>query len=201
MNKKAMYKLSYGLYLLTAREGERDNGCIVNTAVQVANNPARISVAVIKENLTCDMIVNTGRCCLSVLTQDAPFSLFERFGMQSGRTADKFADMDGVARSESGLCYLTKHANAYLALEVTASYDLGSHMLFICQAAEGEVLSDEPSCTYAYYQSVIKNSAAAPTPKKGWRCTVCGYVYEGENLPPDFVCPLCKHGPEDFEPI
>ena len=198
MDKKALHRLSYGLYLLSAREGERDNACIINTAVQVANSPVLVSVAVLKDNLTCGMVESTGRFALSVLTQDAPMELFRRFGMQSGRAADKFAGFAAVTRTESGLYRLTEHANAYLSLEVTAAHDLGSHMLFIGRAAEAEVLSDSPSCTYAHYQDTIRKQPAA---KKGWRCKVCGYVYEGESLPADFVCPLCKHGPEDFEPI
>ena len=202
MDKKALHRLSYGLYLLSAREGERDNACIINTAVQVANNPVLVSAAVLKNNLTCAMIENTGRCALSVLTEDAPLELYRRFGMQSGRTADKFDGFAAVTRTESGLYRLTEHANAYLALEVTASQDLGSHMLFIGRVTEAETLSDVPGCTYAQYQNALKKqSAPAPAAKKAWRCKVCGYVYEGESLPADFVCPLCKHGPEDFEPV
>lgn len=197
MDKKALHQLSYGLYLLSAREGERDNACIINTAVQVAN-PALVSVAVNKDNLTCAMVADTGRFALSVLDQDAPMELFRRFGMQSGRDADKFAGFPAVTRTESGLYRLTEHANAYLSLAVTASQDLGSHMLFIGRVDQAEVLTHSPSCTYAHYLDSIRQQPAA---KKGWRCKVCGYVYEGESLPTDFVCPLCKHGPEDFEPI
>ena len=199
MNRKATYKLSYGVYLLSAREGERDNACIINTAVQVANDPTRISIAVIKGNYTHDMIERTGVFNLSAITEDAPFPLFQRFGMQSGRDADKFAGFESVARSENGLYYLTQWANAFMSLKVVQSLDLGSHTLFIGELVDGEVLSDAPTCTYAYYQSVIKNAAPKPAVKKGWRCKVCGYVYEGETLPADFLCPLCKHGPEDFE--
>lgn len=193
MNTKAAYKLSYGVYLLSAREGEKDNACIINTAVQVANNPTRISVSVIKGNLTHDMIVKTGKCNLSAISEDAPYALFERFGMQSGRTANKFEGFENVRRSENGLYYLTAWANAFLSLNVREAHDLGSHTLFIAELADGEVLSDAASCTYAYYQSTIKSAATKPQaaagPVKKWVCSVCGYVHEGEN-PPE-TCPLC----------
>lgn len=202
MNTKALYNLSYGVYLLSANDGERDNACIINTAVQVANNPTRISVAVIKGNLTHDMIAKTGKFNLSVISQDADFSLFQRFGMQSGRDVDKFADFHDVTRSGNGLLYLTKQANSFMSLWVVETHDLGSHTLFVGQLTDAENLSKEPSCTYAYYQGVIKKSQPKPeAAKKGWQCKVCGYVYEGDALPEDFVCPICKHGPEDFEKL
>lgn len=199
MNTKALYHLTYGVYLLSAKEKGRDNACIINTAVQVANNPTRISVAVIKSNLTHDMIVATKELNLSAISTDAPFSLFQHFGMQTGRSVDKFADFADVSRSENGLYYLTKYANSFVSLKVVESYDLGSHTLFIGEMVDGEVLSSQPSCSYGYYQSTIKASAPKPAAKKGWKCKVCGYIYEGEELPKDFVCPLCKHGAEDFE--
>lgn len=199
MNTKALYNLTYGVYLLSAKANERDNACIINTAVQVANNPTRISIAVIKENLTQEMITETGTFNLSAITADAPFSLFAHFGMQSGRTVNKFSDFTYVSRSENGLYYLTKWSNTFLSLRVVNSYDLGSHILFIGEVVDGEVLSDLPSCSYGYYQSTIKRSAPKPAAKKGWKCKVCGYIYEGETLPEDYVCPICKHGAEDFE--
>ena len=201
MNGKALYHLTYGVYFMSAREGDRDNACIINTAVQVANNPTRISIAAIKGNLTHDMILATGKCNLSSLSTDAPFSLFERFGMQSGRSVDKLADFSDVARSENGLYYLTKYATAFLSLKIVETHDLGSHTLFIGELTDGEVLANDQDCTYGYYQTVIKASAAKPAPKSGWRCTVCNHVYEGENLPEDYICPICKHGAEDFEQI
>ena len=199
MNLKALYNLTYGLYFLSAKENERDNACIINTAVQVANNPTRISIAAIKGNLTHDMILATGKFNLSAISTDAPFSLFRHFGMQSGRTTDKFADFPDVKRSENGLLYLTKYSNAFMSLKVTESHDLGSHTLFIGELMDCEVLSSSESCTYGYYQSTIKKNAPKPAAKKGWKCKVCGYVYEGEQLPEDYICPICKHGPEDFE--
>ena len=199
MNTKALYNLTYGVYLLSARDGEKDNACIINTAVQVANNPTRISVAVIKANLTNEIIAKTGRFNLSAITTEAEFSLFQLFGMKSGRDGDKFQSFTDVARSENGLYYMTKWANAFFSLKVVESQDLGSHTLYIAELEDAEVLSSAPSCTYGYYQSTIKKSAPKPAVKKGWRCVVCGYIYEGETLPEDYVCPICKHGPEDFE--
>ncbi len=199
MDKKALYKLTYGLFLLSAKDGDKDNACIINTAIQVANNPTRLSVSAIKGNLTHDMLLKSGECNLSAISNDAPFELFQRFGLQSGRDADKFADFPHAARSENGLFYLTDWANAYFSLKVTESHDLGSHTLFIAEVVDAAVLSSNESCTYGYYQSTIKKSAPKSPVKKGWRCKVCGYVYEGDPLPADYLCPLCKHGPEDFE--
>ncbi|MBQ1192594.1 MAG: flavin reductase [Lachnospiraceae bacterium] len=201
MNTKALYKLTYGVYLLSANDGKRDNGCVINTAVQVANSPTRISIAVIKDNLTHDMIQASGQFNLSTISEDAPFELFKHFGMQSGRDVDKFADFKEVSRSENGLYYLNKWANAFMSLKVVDSVDLGSHTLFIGELVDGEVLSEEASCSYAYYQSVIKASAPKQEAKKGWRCKICGYIYEGDELPADYICPICKHPAEDFERI
>ena len=201
MNTKALYHLSYGVYLLSANENGKDNACIINTAVQVANTPTRISIAAIKGNLTHDMILHTGKFNLSAISTEAEFSLFQRFGMQSGRDVDKLADFPEVARSENGLLYLTKWANAYLSLKVVGSMDLGSHTLFIGELEDAEVLGTAPDCTYGYYQSDIKKKAAKPTEKKGWVCSICGYIYEGEELPKDFICPICKHTAEVFDRI
>ena len=199
MNTKALYNITYGVYLLSAKENGRDNACIINTAVQVANNPTRISIAAIKGNLTHDMILSTGVFNLSSITTDAPYSLFQHFGMQSGYNVNKFADFTDVARSENGLLYLTKYANAVLSLKVTESYDLGSHTLFIGELTDSEVLSSGECCSYGYYQSTIKKAAPKPIAKEGWKCKICGHVYEGKELPADYICPLCKHGAEDFE--
>ncbi len=197
MDHKAMYKLTYGLFLLTAQADGRDNGCIINTAVQVANDPTRISIAVIKGGCTHDMVAKSGMFNVSMLTVDAPFALYKHFGMQSGRVVDKFADFTDVARSENGLYYLTKGANAYLSCKVVSATDLGSHTLFVAEVVDGAVLGNAESVTYAYYQSTIKQKPA-PAKKTGWVCSVCGYVYEGDEVPDDFLCPLCKHGKKDF---
>lgn len=197
MDKKAFYKLTYGLFLLSAREEGRDNACIINTAIQVANDPARIAFAVLKGNHTHDMILRNGVFAISSISESAEFDLFRRFGMQSGREVDKFEGFTDVARGENDLYYLTKGANMTMSGRVVDQMDLGSHTLFIGEVGDAEVLSDEPSCTYAYYQSDIKPQAKKEE-KKGWVCTVCGYVYEGDPLPADFICPWCKHGAEDF---
>ena len=195
MDPKAMFKITYGLYLLTARENGKDNGCIINTAGQVANEPERISISVIKKNLTHDMILNTGVFNVSTIDTRADFGLFQRFGMHSGRDIDKFDGFASVARSENGLYHLTAMANGYLSARVTEHYDLGTHTLFIAEVTDGEVLGNEPSVTYGYYQSSIKPK---PVQKKGWVCSVCGYVYEGDDLPDDYECPICHHGKNDF---
>lgn len=202
MNPASLFQLSYGLFVLTAREGDFDNGCIINTVSQVTDSPKRIAVTVNKQNKTHDMIAATGRFNVSVLDTTAPFDLFRHFGFQSGREADKFAGWQEAARSENGLLYLTKHANAWLSGQVARQMDLGTHTLFVADLTGAEVLSQQPSVTYADYHAHIKPRPPKEPPKtKGWRCKICGYVYEGETLPQDFVCPWCKHGPQDFEPI
>ncbi len=200
MDKKAMYKLSYGLFVLTAAADGRESGCIVNTAAQVTSEPNRISVAVNKANFTHDLLKKSGRLCVSVISQQATFDLFKRFGFQSGRDVDKFDGFGGCGRTDDGLVYVSEGTNAYITATVEQMIDLGSHTLFIARVDDAAVLSDAPSATYAYYQSSIK--PAAPKKSGGktvWRCTVCGYIYEGEELPADFVCPLCKHPASDFE--
>lgn len=200
MNNGAMYNLTYGLFVLSAKEGDKDNGCIVNTVQQVTTTPNRISVAVNKGNYTHDMIVRTGEFNVSILSEEAVFDVFKRFGFQSGKDTDKLADCDFYSRSSNGLIYLNKYANAYISGKVVESYDLGTHTLFIADVTDGDVVSKVPSVTYAYYHKNIKPQPEK-TEKKGWRCKICGYVYEGDPLPEDFVCPLCKHGASDFEPI
>lgn len=199
MSPDALFKLTYGLYLLSVREGGRDNGCVINTAVQVSSDPLRLSISVAKSNLTCEMLAASGRFALSTFTEDTPFSLFQRFGLQSGRTADKFAGFDRAARSDDGLLYLTE-ANMYLTAQVTDQLDLGSHVLFLAEPIHSAVLSDRPTCSYDYYRTHIKPRPQT-APKKGWVCTVCGFVYEGDEVPDDYICPLCKHGKEAFVPV
>ncbi|MBQ6787234.1 MAG: flavin reductase [Lachnospiraceae bacterium] len=197
MDNKALYKLTYGLFLLAAQENGIDNGCIINTAIQIANNPTRIAVAVIQNNKTHDMILNTGKFNISSITTEAKFSLFQHFGMQSGRDVNKFEHFEDAARSENNLFYLTTASNMYMSANVTEHFDLGSHTLFIAELTDGKVLSDVPSCTYSYYQSDIKPKPVA-SQKRSWTCSICGYVYEGDEVPDDFLCPLCHHGKEDF---
>ncbi len=199
MDNKVMNQLSYGLFVLTAKDGDKDNGCIVNTAAQVTTTPNRIIVTVNKENYTHDMIKKTGEFNVSVLDESATFDTFQHFGFQSGRDTDKFAEIT-FARAENGIAYLTKECNAYISGKVTDTIDLGTHTMFIADVTGGEVLSDKASATYAYYHANIKPSAK-PVEKKGYICTICGYIYERDSLPADFVCPICKHGAEDFKPL
>ncbi len=203
MNKKAMYKLSYGLFVLTSVWENKNNGCIINTAGQVTSEPNRISIAVNKANYTEELIQKSGSFNISVLAENAAFELFERFGFQSGRNTDKFAGFSEYKRSENGLYYITAGTNAYLSATVEQRMDLGTHTLFIASVDDMEVLSDMPSATYSYYQSHIKPKSEKPAAggKTVWRCSVCGYTYEGEELPADFICPLCKHPASDFEKV
>ncbi len=194
----AMFKLSYGLFVLTAK-GTRDNGCIINTVTQITDTPKRISIAVNKANHTHDLIMNNGVFNVSVLTTDATFALFQRFGFQSGREVDKFDGFTDVARSENGLYYVTQASNAFISGKVIQTLDYGTHTVFIADVTEAKVLSNAPSLTYAYYFEHVKPKPAALSEQKGWVCKICGYVYEGDELPADFICPLCKHGAEDFE--
>ena len=200
MNNKAMYKLGYGLYVLTAKD-EKDNGCIINTAIQVTTTPNRISITVNKQNYTHDMIQKTGVFNLSVISEEADFSLFQHFGFQSGRDVDKMKDFENKAQAENGLYYITKGTNAYLSGKVIQSIDLGTHTMFIADVTDGDVLSDTASVTYDYYQKSIKPKPEKKPEVKGYRCTICGYIYEGDVLPEDFICPICKHGAADFEKI
>ncbi len=199
MDNKALFNITYGLYLLTTRELGRDNGCVINSVMQVANDPVRIAVSVQKNNKTHDMIKVSGMLCVSTITQSADFSLFGHFGMQSGRDTDKFANFSDVERTGSTLYRLNKHSNAYFVATVDSEQDLGTHTLFIATVFESEVTGDEAPCTYSYYQSDIKPKPQK-SEKKQWVCSVCGYVYEGDELPEDYVCPLCRHPREVFEP-
>ena len=203
MNQKAMYNLTYGLFVLTASLDGKDSGCIINTAGQVTTNPNRISIAVNKANFTHDLVKKSGKFNVSILSEQADFEIFKHFGFQSGREVDKFAGYSACKRSENGLFYITEGTNAYISATVEQTIDLGSHTLFIAAVDDMEVLADVPSATYAYYQSSIKPKpeAKAQSGKTAWRCTVCGYIYEGEELPADFICPLCKHPASDFEKV
>ena len=201
VDNNALFKIGYGLYVLSAKEGAKDNGCIINTVVQVTNSPNRLAVAVNKQNHTHDMILRTKVFNISVLTEDTPFSTFQRYGFASGRDTDKFAGVP-EARTANGLRFVPETANAVISGKVISTVDCGSHTLFIADVTEAHILSEDPSVTYQYYFDHIKPAPAAPAgQKKGWVCKICGYVYKGEELPSDFVCPLCKHGAADFEPV
>ena len=199
MDEKAMYKLSYGLFVLTAREGEKDNGCIVNTVSQVTVSPNRIVVAVNKSNYTHDMIVRTGMFNVSILTEKSSFETYKHWGFQSGRNVDKTKEIT-FQRAENGVIYIAEETNAYLSAKVVSMTDLGTHTLFLADVTETQVLSQEESVTYSYYQKNIKPSPV-PEKKKGFICTVCGYIYEADTLPEDFICPWCKHPASDFKPL
>ncbi len=200
IDNKAMYKISYGLYMLTTTDGEKQNGCIVNTVAMLTDNPKRVTLFVNKANYSNELLKKTGVFNVSVLTESAPFELFKKFGFVSGREKDKFAG-ENYPVSENGLYYLPEHANAVLSGKVVDSYDYGTHTLFVAEITEAKTLSAEKSVTYDYYQANIKAKPAAPKAEDGkekWVCKVCGYVHEGP-LPEDFICPWCKHPASDFE--
>ena len=173
---------------------------IVNAVSQVTNTPNRVAVTINKDNYTHHVVKNTGKMNLCCLSEEAPFAVFERFGFVSGRNKDKFAGEENLLRSDNGLVFLSKYINSFMSLDVEQYVDLGTHGMFICSVSEARVISDRPTMTYDYYFANVKPKPQTEG-KKGWVCKICGYVYEGENLPEDFVCPLCKHGPADFEPL
>ncbi len=203
MNKKinpsALFRLGYGLYVVTSNDGKHDNGLIVNTVMQVTNAPNRILVAINKQSYSHDTIKRTGIMNINCLSENTPFEVFKTYGFTSGKDTDKFAGKD-PKHTENGLAVLDEYINAFISLKVETYIDMDTHGLFICTITEAEVLSDIETMTYTYYQAHVK-----PKPnngkKKGYVCKICGYVYEGEDLPKDFICPWCKHGAEDFEKI
>lgn len=200
MDSKAMFNLSYGLFILTAKDGEKDNGCIVNTVGQVTSQPNRISLTVNKANYTHDMILKTKEFNVSVLAENSKFETYKHWGFQSGRNTDKLESIS-FKRSANGLVYIADETNAFLSAKVVSTLDLGTHTLFIADVTDGEVLSQVPSATYSFYQNNIKPKPASTEKRKGFICTVCGYIYEGETLPDDFICPVCKHPASDFRPL
>ncbi len=195
----ALFKIGYGLYVVTCHDGKKDNGLIVNTVTQVTNTPNRIAVTINKANYSHHVIKQTGIMNINCLTVDAPFAVFEKFGFQSGRNVDKFADCEPL-RSDNGLVFLPKNINSFMSLKVEQYVDLDTHGMFICSVTEARVISDRETMTYAYYYANVKPKPETKG-KKGYVCKICGYVYEGETLPEDFICPLCKHGAADFEEI
>ena len=206
MEKEAFFKLSYGLFALFTNDGQKDNACIINTACQITDTPKTLSICVNKANYSCETLLKSGKFTLSVLSESAPFDIFVKFGFASGRDTDKLAGFDGVTAAENGISRLNLYSNAYFCAEVIQTVDMGTHVLFIANVTEAKVLSSEASMTYAYYFANVKPKAAkiedAPEKKiVGWRCKICGYEYEGAELPADFTCPWCKHPADDFEPI
>jgi len=195
----ALFNIGYGLYVVTSNDGKKDNGLIVNTVSQVTNTPNRVAVAINKDNYSHHIIKQTGIMNVNCLSTDAPFSVFQTFGFQSGRNADKFANIEPL-RSDNGLAFLPRYINSFMSLQVEQYVDLGTHGMFICSVTEARVISDTETMTYTYYMNNVKPKPETAG-KKGHVCKVCGWVYEGEDLPDDIVCPLCKHGAADFEPI
>lgn len=200
MDTNALFKIGYGLYILSTRDGEKDNACIVNSIMQVTSDPIQIAVCVNKNNYTCEMIQKSKKFNVSVLTEETNFETFKRFGYQCGRNINKFEGFYDVKRSPNDVFYITKNTNSFMSAYVQQEIDLGTHIMFIAQLVAAEILSDKPTVTYDFYQRNIKPKAQ-PTEKKGWRCKICGFVLEEDILPPDYICPICKHGAIDFEKI
>lgn len=200
MDINVMNKITYGLFVLTSKDGDKDNGCIINTVMQVTAVPNRISIAVNKNSYTHDMILQNKKFNLSILDENSQFATYNNFGFKSGRDNDKFVDVD-FARAANGITYLTKECNGYISGKVINTVDLGTHTLFIADVEDGEILSDSDSVTYAYYYSNIKKRDNVAAGKKGFICIVCGFIYEGDVLPPDYICPVCGHGVQDFRPL
>ena len=197
MDQRALFRIEYGLYLVTARDGEKDNGAILNAVIQVTSTPARVAVTVNNKGYTKELIEKTGVLDLCPLPEKTPFSVFQKFGMQSGRNANKL-EGEQISRTRNGVCFLPAYCTAVIALRVVQGVELGTHTMFICDVEEALILSDEATMTYSYYHANVKGK---PPPKRGYVCRACGYVYEGESLPAEFICPICGHGAEDFEPI
>ena len=195
----ALFNIGYGLYVVTSNDGRKDNGLIVNTVSQVTNTPNRIAVTINKQNYSYHVIKQTGQMNVNCLDVSAPFSVFQTFGFHSGRTTDKFAGIDEL-RSDNGLRFLPRYINSFMSLKVESYVDLDTHGMFICSVTEARVISDRETMSYTYYQNNVKPQPETEG-KKGYVCKVCGWVYEGDELPDDIVCPLCKHGAADFEPI
>ena len=204
---KGLRRIQCGVFVVTAQQDGRDNGCVVNTVLQSTSNPEGLIVMMNKSGLTHDMVMQTKRFCVSVLDETAPYALFERFGMRSGRDGDKFEGLEEVGRAENGLPFLSRHACAMYTVDVEQTIDLGTHTLFAGKLTQGRTLSGEKAQTYSGYHENVRPKREEPKKqeqqekKTGWVCTVCGYIYEGEELPADFTCPLCGHGAADFEKL
>lgn len=194
----ALFNIGYGLYVVTSRDGDKDNGLIVNTVTQLTNSPNRIGVAVNKANYSHEIIKKTGVLNVNCLSVEAPFSIFEQFGFHSGRDTDKFAGEEQILRSDNGVAFLSRYINSFMSLKVERYVDLDTHGMFVCTVTESRVIESTETMTYTYYQNHVKPRPQTEA-KKGWVCKICGYVHEGEELPEDFVCPLCKHGASDFD--
>lgn len=199
VDSKALFNIGYGLYVVTTNDGKKDNGLIVNTVTQVTSSPERVAVTVNKANYSHDTIKNTGKMNVNCLSTEAPFKVFEAFGFKSGRDTDKFKDCS-PERSENGLVVLPRYINSFMSLSVVQYIDLGTHGMFICDVTEAKVISDAETMSYTYYHKNVKPKPKVEK-KKGYVCKICGYIHDEEELPADFICPICKHGAEDFEEI
>ena len=224
MNEKALFQIGYGLYLVAANENGKDNACIVNTVMQVTQNPIRLLVSISNQNLTHDMVKETGKLTISVLTENTPFSVYRHFGYQSGKNMDKFEDFEDVTRCANGCYRLNRNSSAYFCGTVCESFALDTHTMFLVEVTDADIVSSQTPVTYDFYQKYVKQPYKPVAKKSGavktnaddingagkegseakinsYVCKICGYVYEGEPLPDDFVCPWCKHGAADFEKI
>lgn len=200
IDDKAIFNISYGLFVLVAQQGGKDNACIINVAQQVTSDPLQLAICVNKQNLTHDMVLRTLKFNLCPLSEEATMKPFQHFGFQSGKMVDKFANCEVELRTDNGLLYLPKYINSVISCVVTKSIDLGSHTLFVARVMEARVLSNSPSITYAYYQEHIKPKPAAQAAGgRKWVCEVCSYVYDGDEIPDGFICPWCKHGKSNFK--
>ena len=197
---KALFNIGYGLYVVTSNDGKKDNGLIVNTVIQITSTPIRIAVTINKGNYSHDIIKQTKKMNVCCLSTDAPFSVFENFGFRSGKTANKFEDVR-FWYSSNGLAVLTEYINSFLSLEVEQYIDFETHGMFVCTVTEAKVINSNETMTYSYYHKNVKPKKPSTEKKSGFVCKICGYVYEGEELPSDFICPICKHGASDFEKI
>ena len=196
---KALFNIGYGLYVVTSNDGSKDNGAIINAVMQITDNPNRLAVCINKKNYTHDVVKNSGKMNINILDESAPFSVFENFGFRSGRDCNKFENVDNF-RAKNGIVVLTEYLNSFISLEVEQYVDVETHGMFICKVTDARTMYDTPTMTYSYYHKNVKPKPQTDI-KKGYRCKICGYVYDGEPLPEDFVCPLCKHGAQDFEKI
>lgn len=202
IDNNAMFKLSYGLFVLSACENNFNNGCIINTVMQITDSPKQIVIAVNKDNKTHDMVESTGKFNISVISEKADFSLFETFGFKSGKDVNKFSAFTDTEIASNGILYINKYTNAFISGEVVSQIDCGTHSMFIATVSEAKILNSDKSATYDYYFENIKPKPQKSNDnKKKFVCKICGYVYEGESLPEDFICPLCKHGAADFEEV
>lgn len=199
VDSKALFNIGYGLYVVTSHDGIKDNGLILNSVMQVTSSPERVAVAINKQNYSHDVILETREMNVCCLTESAPFSVFEQFGFKSGRDTDKF-ELECPPRAENGLAILADYINSYISLRVEDTTDLGTHTLFICSVTEARTVSDENTMTYTYYQQNVKPKTK-PKASGGYVCTVCGYIYEGDDIPDDYQCPVCYHERDVFEPL